>query len=135
MLAWYLHSTLVQRLYLALLLGTASWVAYRFFLGLLAEPWSWYRGVQSTPVFQVTMWVLATPFIVPVLRRRLRLRSAPFVGNVRSRVYHRRDCEYQIKITSFFFKRPFNSGEDACRAGFRPCRFCDPPISSPGPWT
>jgi hypothetical protein len=72
-------------------------------------------------------WTLALPLIIPffilVLRRKRALKTSPFVGNILSRIYHRRGCEYERKM-GMFRKYPLWSASAAERQNFRPCRWC-----------
>ncbi len=90
----------------------------------------WYRGFQSTAAFQIIMWLAALPFLVPAvclyLVRRARLKEARFVGNIGSRVFHSRKCEYQVKMRSDLLRFPLASRDEAVRRGFRPCNWCLP---------
>ena len=47
------------------------------------------------------------------------------VGSITSKKYHRPDCRYAIKIKADN-RIYFQSGEDAERQGYLPCKFCSP---------
>lgn len=118
------------------LLGLAIAVAFSFVMYRCLRSFSgsssagWYRGFQSTAVFQIIMWLAALPFLVPAvclyLVRRARLKEARFVGNIGSRVFHSRKCEYQVKMRSDLLRFPLASRDEAVRRGFRPCNWCHP---------
>ena len=106
-----------------------SFVMFRLLLSFRKSPSAgWYRGFQSSPIFQLVMWAGALPFVVPAIylyfRRSRALRSSALIGNIRSRVFHKRECEYQERIGSNVLRYPLRSGDDARRRGFRPCRWC-----------
>lgn len=88
----------------------------------------WYRGFQSTALFQIIMWLAALPFLIPAvylyLARRARLKEARFIGNIGSRVFHAPKCEYQLKMRSDLLRFPLASRDEAIRRGFRPCNWC-----------
>lgn len=48
-----------------------------------------------------------------------------FVGSINSNKYHYSDCQWAQKI-KHENKIWFDSNEDAERAGYRPCKTCDP---------
>lgn len=48
-----------------------------------------------------------------------------YVGNRRTKVFHRADCEWAQKI-SLQNRVEFRSRNEAIRAGYRPCRVCKP---------
>ena len=76
------------------------------------------------------MWLAALPFLIPAVflyvSRRRRLKSANYIGNIGSRVFHSPKCEYQLKIGSDLLRFPLASKEEAARKGFRPCNWCNP---------
>ncbi|MBL7663309.1 hypothetical protein JNK13_11220 [bacterium] len=76
------------------------------------------------------MWLGAFPLIIPALilrsRRKRALSSARFVGNLRTRIFHDRNCEYAQRIYSNFFKYPLNTSAEATQSGFRACNWCKP---------
>ena len=113
-----------------LLLVSFCLVMYWSLMSFLRAPIGWYRGFQSAPVFQIAMWIGALPLLLPAivlfLYRRRSLQSARFIGNLRSRIYHEPDCEYQHRIRSNFLRYPLDSAEDAAIRRFRPCNWCRP---------
>lgn len=112
------------------ILAAASIVSICCLRTFIRHPLGWYRGFQSTPVFQFALWILASPFILPLvylyLRRRRALGNARFIGNVRSRVFHWPQCEHQRRIFLAASKYPLSSSAEATDLGFRPCRWCSP---------
>lgn len=109
----------------------ASFVMCRLMFSIRSSPTvGWSRGFQSAPLFQLLMWTLSIPLVLPFLffyfRRIRKLRLSEFVGNIRSRKFHKKDCEYQRKISSNFFRYPFLSVKDAERQGYSPCDWCCP---------
>ena len=130
MFDWYLNSSIGERSSGLLLICVFICVTSACFYGLLRSPWAWYRGINSMPIFQVVMWLGALPLIVPflvfVVIRKRHVARAKFIGNLHSRIYHRKTCEYQYKISSFFLRFPFDSKLEAETGGFRACRVCYP---------
>lgn len=130
MWTWYLALSIPQRALYFSLGVLFCIVMYRSFLSLTGSHRhvTWYRGVHSTPVFQVLMWIGAFPLIVPAVllyvRRRRKLATAAFIGNLRSRKFHLRDCEYQRKIGSDFLRLPLRSPGHGVELGFSPCNWC-----------
>ena len=113
------------------LVACYSFVMSLSLLSFLRFPFlGWYRGFQSTPIFQILMWIGALPLLIPVVilyvRRRRAVSSARFIGNIRSRIFHYPDCEWQRKIHSNFSRFPLNSMDDALSRRFRPCKVCQP---------
>lgn len=130
MFDWYLHLSVLHRAMLFLLVIAFIVVMNGSFLHLSCGRYSWYRGVHSTPIFQFVMWIGALPLVIPIIylyvRRKRALKSAKFIGNLRSRIYHWPECEYQRKISSSFFRYPLESAAMAENMGFCPCRVCCP---------
>jgi hypothetical protein len=52
--------------------------------------------------------------------------SGPFVGSINSNVYHYPSC-YHVKQIKAGNLVTFNTLADACAAGYRPCKDCNPP--------
>lgn len=133
MLDWYLNLSLTERALSWLLLGAAVFFSYRAFLALRHSHVAWYRGFHSSPLFQVFIWIFAIPLVLPaalLVRSRLRrLERAPLIGNIYSRVYHLRECEYQQRISSIFKRYPLVSNAEALERGFKPCAWCQPELS------
>jgi hypothetical protein len=127
---WYLSLTILERAALWIIVGAYLTVMTGSFLDLIGNPWSWYRGIHSTPLFQVLMWLGALPLIVPffvfLFLRKQALERAPLIGNLSSHIYHCPDCEYQRRITSSFSRCALSSPEDAEARGFRQCTWCRP---------
>ncbi|WP_240610870.1 thermonuclease family protein [Ammonifex thiophilus] len=48
-----------------------------------------------------------------------------YIGNARSKVFHRPDCEWAQKIAPHN-RVEFGSREEALEAGYRPCKVCNP---------
>lgn len=131
MIEWYQNLDSTHQLIFWFLLFVYCAVMSLAQLSFLKLPYlGWSRGFQSTPVFQVLMWLGALPLIVPALiiffRRRRRVRSSKFIGNLRSKIFHTPSCEYQHKISSTLLKLPIDSLEDAEAMHFRPCNWCKP---------
>jgi hypothetical protein len=130
---WFLTSSIADRLVALLLVGGFSVVMFLCFRSLTGSATlGWYRGVHTMPAFQLLMWIGAVPLLIPALflyeRKRRTLRTAPLVGNIRSRIVHHQGCEYAIKIGSFFSRYPLFTVEEAIGKNFRPCRVCDPSV-------
>jgi micrococcal nuclease len=51
--------------------------------------------------------------------------KAAYVGNRRSKVFHRSDCKWAKEISPAN-RMEFGSREEAVKAGYRPCRVCRP---------
>ncbi|RDV83043.1 nuclease [Ammonifex thiophilus] len=51
--------------------------------------------------------------------------EAGYIGNARSKVFHRPDCEWAQKIAPHN-RVEFRSREEALEAGYRPCEVCNP---------
>lgn len=132
MLNWYLELSLPNRAALFVLLFAVSFVMFRSFTSLTGSHShvTWYHGVHSHPIFQLLMWVGALPFIVPAIiifmRRRRALRTAPFIGDLRTRKFHLPHCEYQQRISSDFLRYPLASKALSISSGFKPCNWCIP---------
>jgi hypothetical protein len=130
MLNWYLQSSIAERATLFLILACFSLVMFASFRSLAKSHLhvTWYRGIHATPAFQLLMWIGAVPLIIPAailfFRRRRALQTAPYIANLRSRIYHARDCEYQRRINSDFLRYPIQSEEQAIKLGFKPCNWC-----------
>jgi hypothetical protein len=58
--------------------------------------------------------------------------TGPFVGSINSNVYHYPWCSDAKKILPKNLVT-FATVADACAAGYRPCKVCDPPACSPTP--
>lgn len=107
---WYLQSSLLERLMVWALPPAIMFFSWRALRALAHNNVAWFRGFHSTPVFQLFLWLTAFPLIVPfflmVRARKAQLARAGYIGNLYSRVYHRRDCEYQKRIGSLFQRFP-----------------------------
>ena len=130
MIDWFMNLSITNRAISLVLLLCFCVVMSLSFRSLTRNPiFGWYRGLQSTPIFQVLMWLGAIPLILPVFillfRRKRLLAAAPFIGNLRTRIYHARACEYQRRIHSNFLRYPFQSAKDAQDNGFRSCNWCN----------
>lgn len=127
---WYLQTSVLERASLFLILIVYMVVMVASFRSLQGSHnhVTWYRGVHASPVFQLLMWLTILPLVIPalivVVNRRRNLRAAPFIGNIRSKKFHIRDCEYQERISSDFFRYPLWSEGEARKRGFQPCNFC-----------
>jgi len=55
--------------------------------------------------------------------------SEMYVGNMKSKKYHRQTCRY-IKQMSCINIIYLNSSEEAIKKGYMPCKVCRPPIMS-----
>lgn len=131
MIQWYQNLSLTNQAVMWFLLLVYCSVMTLSLLSFLRLPYlGWSRGFQSTPIFQILMWLGALPFVVPLLfmylRRRRAIHSSRFIGNLRSRIFHEPNCEYQLKINSNFIRFPLASLEDARSRKFRPCNWCNP---------
>ena len=132
MIDWYLNLSITHRAIGFILLVCFCVVMSLSFRSLTRSKFStgWYRGVQSTPIFQILMWLGAIPLLFPGIilffRRKRALASAPFIGNLQSRIYHTRACDYQRRIYSNFVRFPFQTAQDAEDRGFRSCNWCKP---------
>lgn len=129
MFNWLDNLSITQQFSLFFVVCCYCLVMTLLFLSFLRYPFlGWYRGFQSTAVFQILMWIGVMPMILPAiylyLRRKKKIRSAKFIGNLRSRVFHQPECEYQKKIYSNFERYPLNSFDDACKQKFRACKWC-----------
>lgn len=139
MFEWYQNLSLSNQAALWFIVVCYCLVMFLSLLSFLRFPFlGWYRGFQSTPIFQILMWLGALPLLIPAillyLRRRRALKSVRYIGNLRSRVFHYPHCEYQRKIYSSFMRYPLNSTEDALKRRFRPCRWCKPQTSGTSTW-
>jgi hypothetical protein len=127
---WYASLSIGERAALLLIIMAYLVVMTGSFLDLLGRGWGWYRGIQSTPLFQILMWLGALPLILPfflfVYLRCRALGKVQFIGNYYSHIYHHRECEYQKRISSFFSRCPLTSAAEAQSRGFRPCNWCRP---------
>ncbi len=127
---WYLELSLFNRGALWLLVVSYIFVFYLSFQALKGSPAVWYRGFFTTPVFQVLMWIAILPLVIPFFLlaagKWRQLKSAVYIGNMRSRIFHRRDCEYQQMIASIFFRYPLSSVIEAEELGFQGCHVCRP---------
>lgn len=129
---WYLNLTIFERASLFLVIACFCIVMFACFKSLTSSHShvTWYRGIHATPAFQFIMWIGVLPLIIPAIilfiRRRRALRSASYIGNLRSRVFHKRDCEYQMKIHSDLLRFPLNSKEEGESLRFKPCNWCFP---------
>ncbi len=107
---WYGELTVVERITLLIIIGIFSFVMHRCWQSLKHSNVAWHRGFHTTPVFQILMWIGAGIFMIPLFflsrRRKAALASARFIANIRSRIYHKPDCEYQIKISSDVWRYP-----------------------------
>ena len=128
MLEWYLHLPLANKLIGLLLLISFCIVMHLCLRSFSRSPIGWYRGFQSTPIFQISMWVGALPLFIPAIvllvRRKKALKVAPLIGNLRSKIFHKPHCEYQQRIYSDLLRYPLASREEAKARGFRPCNWC-----------
>jgi hypothetical protein len=130
MIHWFMNSSLGDRATLFLALLCYFWVMFSCFRSLTSSHHhvTWYRGLHATPIFQLLMWMAVLPLIIPALiaivRRRKLLRSAPYIGNLRSRIFHQRECEYQRRMHSDFIRFPLASLEDGYKARFKACNWC-----------
>ena len=134
MMDWYFNLSLVDRTLLWFLIGAYVFVFSVSFQALRGSPAVWYRAFYTTPVFQLLMWIAVLPLIIPFLfltvQRSRKLSQAMYIGNLRSRIFHRPDCEYQRKISSPYSRYPLSSVEEAERLGFRACYVCYPGSSA-----
>lgn len=132
MLDWYFNLSILTRVQLFFLAGCYCYIMSVSFKSLSRGSYSigWYRGAHSTPVFQILMWIGALPLIIPAVliyfKKQKALSKAPFIGNIRSRIFHYRDCEYQKQIQSNFYRSPLFSIEQAHKNFYKKCNFCKP---------
>lgn len=54
-----------------------------------------------------------------------RSEEVKYIGNARSKVFHRPDCEWAQK-TALHNRVEFSSREEAIKSGYRPCKVCRP---------
>ncbi|MDN5363982.1 MAG: micrococcal nuclease [Eubacteriales bacterium] len=52
-------------------------------------------------------------------------KETKYIGNIRSRIFHRPDCQWAQKI-ALRNRVEFKSREEALEAGYRPCNVCSP---------
>lgn len=106
-------------------------VVLKFVISRLMRPeLDWRRSFHSTPAYQLLLWFAAALLVIPfawcLIRRNQALRRATYIGNIRSRIYHLPNCEYQRKIATNFYRYPIKSNAEAVSHGFRPCYVCHP---------
>lgn len=130
MTQWFLQSSISERALLFGLIIVFCTVMFASFQSLTRSHAhvTWYRGLHTAPLFQLLMWIGIIPFVIPavivLVRRKRALRHAPYIGNLRSRIFHARDCEYQRRINSDLLRYPLNSREEGERYKFKPCNWC-----------
>jgi hypothetical protein len=71
--------------------------------------------------------ILSVVFVLLFLA--VSVNAAQFVGSKKSNKYHTQTCKWAQKINPSNLIK-FNSPEEAKKAGYVPCKICQPPISS-----
>ncbi len=133
---WYISISLIDRAFFLLLVAGFCFVMYSALLSLISSHRhvNWYRGIYSTPIFQVLLWFGALIFIIPFLilfiKRKYALNKAAYVGNIHSRKFHCVECEYQQRISSDLLRYPLTSASEGMELGFKPCNWCKPNASN-----